>query len=85
MEPPREIAEVILFLASDRSSFITGATLAVDAGRTACAPAIAAPSARVRGWFRCHRPHPVFLSALTQICDNAGHMLLSALTVSADR
>lgn len=32
---PREIAEVIFFLASDRSSYITGATIAVDAGRTA--------------------------------------------------
>jgi NAD(P)-dependent dehydrogenase (short-subunit alcohol dehydrogenase family) len=31
---PREIAEVILFLASERSSFITGATIAADAGRT---------------------------------------------------
>jgi len=32
---PEEIAEVIAFLASDRSRFMTGATVAVDAGRTA--------------------------------------------------
>jgi NAD(P)-dependent dehydrogenase (short-subunit alcohol dehydrogenase family) len=32
---PDEIAEAIVFLATDRSSFIHGAKLAVDGGRTA--------------------------------------------------
>jgi NAD(P)-dependent dehydrogenase (short-subunit alcohol dehydrogenase family) len=32
---PREIADVILFLVSDRSAYLTGATVAVDGGRTA--------------------------------------------------
>jgi NAD(P)-dependent dehydrogenase (short-subunit alcohol dehydrogenase family) len=32
---PREIAEVIVFVASDRAGFLTGATVAADAGRTA--------------------------------------------------
>ena len=31
---PREVAYPILFLASDESSFVTGATLMVDAGRS---------------------------------------------------
>lgn len=32
---PEEVAEVVLFLASDRSSFINGAVVAVDGGQTA--------------------------------------------------
>lgn len=32
---PREIAEVILFLATERAAYVTGATIAADAGRTA--------------------------------------------------
>ncbi|MGH6655081.1 MAG: SDR family NAD(P)-dependent oxidoreductase [Actinocrinis sp.] len=32
---PREIAEVIYFLSTDRASFVTGALVPVDAGRTA--------------------------------------------------
>ena len=33
---PREIAEAILFLASDESSFMTGAAVPVEAGHSAC-------------------------------------------------
>ena len=32
---PEEIADVACFLASDRASFVTGATILADGGRTA--------------------------------------------------
>ena len=32
---PEEIAETILFLASDKAGFITGATIAADGGKAA--------------------------------------------------
>ena len=35
MGTPDEIAEAIVFLASDKAAFITGATLAADGGATA--------------------------------------------------
>jgi NAD(P)-dependent dehydrogenase (short-subunit alcohol dehydrogenase family) len=31
---PQELAQAVLYLASDDASFITGATLAVDGGQT---------------------------------------------------
>jgi NAD(P)-dependent dehydrogenase (short-subunit alcohol dehydrogenase family) len=35
---PEEVAELAAFLASDRSSFITGAIIPIDGGSTACLP-----------------------------------------------
>ena len=35
MGQPEEVAEAILFLASDKASFITGASLATDGGKLA--------------------------------------------------
>jgi NAD(P)-dependent dehydrogenase (short-subunit alcohol dehydrogenase family) len=39
---PRQIADVVAFLASDESSFITGATIPVDGGFTSHSPAMVA-------------------------------------------
>jgi 3-oxoacyl-[acyl-carrier protein] reductase len=40
MGRPEEIAEVVLFLVSERSSFVTGQVLAVDGGLTCHMPTL---------------------------------------------
>ena len=42
---PEEVARVALFLASEEASYVTGATLTVDGGRTAITPAVLGPAA----------------------------------------
>jgi len=41
---PEEVARVALFLASEEASYITGATLTVDGGRTAITQAVLGPA-----------------------------------------
>lgn len=41
---PAEVARVALFLASEDASYVTGATLTVDGGRTALTPAVLGPA-----------------------------------------
>jgi 3-oxoacyl-[acyl-carrier protein] reductase len=41
---PEEVARVALFLLSEEASYVTGATLTVDGGRTAITPAVLGPA-----------------------------------------
>ena len=43
---PSDIADAVLYLVSDRASFVTGAELVVDGGTTVGAPSNEGPSAR---------------------------------------
>lgn len=47
---PEDVANAVIFLASDESTFITGVDLPVDGGLTSLAPS-ALVSPKIRGWW----------------------------------
>lgn len=47
---PEDVAQAVLYLASDEASFVTGVDLPVDGGLTSLAPS-ALVSPKIRGWW----------------------------------